>query len=337
MRKTLRARCLAASLLVLGACGIASAPAGTALPRQAQPVPTVFIGDSYTANFGIAPLNQARLFCIQSQRNYPALATERLAERGISLQVQADVSCGSALIHHVWEPQPLLIGEAKPQRDALKEDTELVVGSLGGNTVGFARIMKQCSERLRGPEGELLPAEPVDAESPAAECHDFFENGEGANWLKERFDTVRADLDRMFDEIRTRAPLSETVLVGYPRIVPEDTAKCLENIPGGDDTPLADVSQEALRFLDKQVQEPLDDLMRESAEANDAHFADVYRHSGGNTACDGEARGIGAMLEDSEVGLVPNTKLPWFVHPNPVGRDIQAAVATDTIEQTLRP
>ncbi|WP_232789039.1 SGNH/GDSL hydrolase family protein [Streptomyces odonnellii] len=337
MRKSLRVPRLVAALLVLGACGIASAPAGIAVTRQAQPVPTVFIGDSYTANFGVAPLNRARLFCFQSQQSYPAVATERLAERGIPLQVQADVSCGGAVIHHVWEPQPLLIGQAKPQRDALKEDTELVVGSMGGNTAGFAEIMKQCSERLRGPEGNLLPAEPVNAEWPAAECQDFFENGEGANWLKERFDTVRADLDRMFDEIRTRAPLSETVLVGYPRIVPEDTAKCLENIPGGDDTPLADIGQEALRFLDKQIQEPLDNLMRESAEANNAHFAGLYRHTGGNTACDGEDRGIGAMLETSEIGLVPGSKLPWFVHPNRVGRDVQAAVVTDTIEQTLRP
>ncbi|GAA2327318.1 hypothetical protein GCM10010246_06410 [Streptomyces cuspidosporus] len=43
----------------------------------------------------------------------------------------------------------------------------------------------------------------------------------------------------MFSEIHEAAPGADTVLVGYPRIVPEDTSACLEPIPGGTEKPLA--------------------------------------------------------------------------------------------------
>ncbi|MFJ9917698.1 hypothetical protein ACIRSF_00145 [Streptomyces rubiginosohelvolus] len=51
------------------------------------------------------------------------------------------------------------------------------MGSLGGNTVGFARFLKQCSTKL--PEPSLLPGDAMNPDSPAAECKTFFESGDG--------------------------------------------------------------------------------------------------------------------------------------------------------------
>ncbi|MGY0056674.1 SGNH/GDSL hydrolase family protein [Streptomyces sp. LZ34] len=309
-----------------------AAGAPTAAAPSAEAVRTVFIGDSYTANFGIGPVGTTPALCFRANDNYPAVAVGELAEEGVPLDVQADVSCGSAQIHHVWESQDLLQGTVVPQKNALRPDTQLVVGSLGGNTVGFARIMKQCSERLRGSDGVLLPADPVDEDSPASACREFFQHGAGADWLDERFLTAERDLRRMFREIRETASGADTVLVGYPRIVPEDTSACLEPIPGGTEKPLADINEDALTFLDKEVQAPLNDLMEHEAQAAGASFVDVYHQTGAHTACGGEQRGVGAMLEKSEVSLL-GLRLPWFVHPNRTGRDLQAGLVAETIKK----
>lgn len=335
MRKSV----VVAAFVALGTCLSTAAPS-TAAPSAAAPsaeaVRTVFIGDSYTANFGIGPAGTPPALCFRADDNYPAVAVDELAEEGVPLDVQADVSCGGAEIHHVWEPQDLLQGAAEPQKNALRPDTQLVVGSLGGNTVGFARIMKQCSERLRGSEGMLLPADPVDEDSPASECRDFFQDGAGADWLDERFRTVKEDLRRMFSEIHEASPGADTVLVGYPRIVPEDTSACLEPIPGGTEKPLADIDEDALKFLDKEIQEPLNDLMEREVQTAGASFVDVYHRSGAHTACGGEQRGTGAMLEPSEVSFL-GLRLPWYVHPNRTGRDLQAGLVAETIKEITTP
>ncbi|MFE6976001.1 SGNH/GDSL hydrolase family protein [Streptomyces sp. NPDC057682] len=330
MRKSV----IVAVCAALGTGVSAMTPAAGTPAASAPAVRTVFIGDSYTANFGIAPTT-APSGCFRAVDNYPAVATGLLAAEGVPLDVQADVSCGAAEIHHVWTPQELL-GDAvaEPQKEALRPDTQLVVGSLGGNTVGFAPMMKQCSRQLRGLAGALLPVQPVDRNSPASECADFFENGDGAAWLRDRFTTVRTDLRRMFAEIRAQSPDATTVLVGYPRIIPEDTTKCLAAIPGGFRKPLADINQEALKFLDKEVQKPLNDLMDSEARAAGAAFVDIYDHSGTHTACDGEQRGIGAMLELSEAKL-GLARLPWFVHPNRTGRDLQADLVARAVEELV--
>ncbi|MGW2083971.1 SGNH/GDSL hydrolase family protein [Streptomyces sp. NPDC001880] len=340
MRKTTKtpvARRLAAAAVALGGCLALAGPAGNAGAAPADPVPTVFFGDSYTANFGIAPFNQdsKRDFCFQAKENYPAVATRRLADKGITLDVQSDVSCGGALVHHFWEEQELLLGMTVPrQQDALKYDTQLAVGSMGGNTLGFNRILKQCSDKLRT-EGVLLPGEPVDKDKPAATCGEFFESGDGKQWLDGRFEQVGWDLEELLDRIGYFAPDAKRVLAGYPRLVPEDTTKCLTAAPGQTQLPFADIPQDALPVLD-QIQKRLNDVMKKAAADAEggADFVDLYAHTGGNTACDGADRGIGGLLEDSQVAL-GDYKLPWYAHPNDKGRDIQAEQVAATVEQIL--
>ncbi|WP_101392102.1 SGNH/GDSL hydrolase family protein [Streptomyces sp. TLI_146] len=340
MRKTTttpRARRLAAAAVALGSCLALAAPAGTADAAPADPVPTVFFGDSYTANFGIAPFHEdgERAFCFQATENYPAVATRRLADKGVTLNVQSDVSCGGALIHHFWNEQELLqpgSGLKVPaQQGALKGDTRLVVGGMGGNTLGFNSILKQCSAKLR--DQALLPGAPVDADSPAGECRDFFTSGDGKEWLDYKFEQVEYDLDEMLQRTSYFSPDAERVLVGYPRLVPQDTSKCLSAAPSQTELPFADIPQNALPILD-QVQKRLDDAMKKVAAENGADFVDLYNHTGSNTACDGANRGIGGLLENSMLEL-GNQPIPWYAHPNEKGRDIQAERVAAKIEEVL--
>ncbi|MFF9579638.1 SGNH/GDSL hydrolase family protein [Streptomyces rubiginosohelvolus] len=259
----------------------------------------------------------------------------RLADKGITLDVQSDVSCGGALLHHFWEKQelPFGAGTVPAQQDALKQDTQLAVGSLGGNTLGFNRILKQCSDELRKPS--LLPGDPVDADSSAAKCGEFFETGDGKQWLDGQFERVGWELEELLERIGCFAPDAKRVLAGYPRLVPGDTAKCATAAPGQTQLPFADIPQDALPVLD-QIQKRLNEAMKKAATDAEggADFVDLYASTGSNTACDGANRGIGGLLEDSQLELL-GTKNPWYAHPNTKGRDIQAEQVAATAELVL--
>ncbi|MFE9045345.1 SGNH/GDSL hydrolase family protein [Streptomyces sp. NPDC007818] len=340
MRKTTTtplARRLAAAAVALGSCLALAGPAAPAGAAPADPVKTVFFGDSYTANFGIAPVNNQdneKLLCFQATENYPAVATRRLADKAITLDVQADVSCGGALVEHFWREQELLggIGTVAAQQDALKDDTQLVVGSVGGNTLGYSSILKQCSAKLRGDEGAALPGRPVDSDVPAGECREFFESGDGKAWLDYQFQRVEGDLEELLLRASYHSPDADRVLVGYPRFVPQDATKCQTAAPGQTELPFVDIPQDALPVLD-QVQKRLNDVMKKAAADEGADFVDLYAQTGNNTACDGADRGIGGLLENSQLEL--GQAIPWYGHPNEKGRDLQAQHVAAKIEEVL--
>ncbi|MFE8955970.1 SGNH/GDSL hydrolase family protein [Streptomyces althioticus] len=334
MRRTARTPALrwpAAAAVVLGACLTLAGPAPSVGAAPTDPVPTVFFGDSYTANYGIPPLDRESIpsvLCLRSTENFPAVATRRIAEQGVRLDIQADVSCSGARVHHFWEKQelPFARGEVPPQNEALTNDTLLAVGSTGGNTLGFHDILKQCSAVLRGQS--VLPGKPVDEGEPAAGCAGFFTSGDGKRWLDDRFARVASDLERMLEDIRSLAPRAQPVLVGYPRLVPEDTARCLTPAPGQTRLPLADIPQDAMPVLDR-IQKRLDDVMKKAAADLGADYVDLYARTGGNTVCDGADRGIGGLLETS------SSLLLWYAHPNEKGRDIQAGTVAGRVVEIL--
>ncbi len=55
----------------------------------------------------------------------------------------------------------------------------------------------------------------------------------------------------LLERIRYFTPDAKPVLVGYPRLVPEDTNKCLTPAPGQTEPPLADIPQDAMPVLDQ--------------------------------------------------------------------------------------
>lgn len=199
--------------------------------------------------------------------------------------------------------------------------------------MGFNRILKQCSNELRNPS--LLPGDPVDKDEPAAKCGKFFESGDGKQWLDGQFEQVAGDLEELLDRIGYFAPDAKRALVGYPRLVPADTTKCQTAAPGQTRLPFADIPQDALPVLD-QIEKRLNDTMKKAAAdvEGGADFVDLYAHTGKNTACDGANRGIGGLLEDSQLDF-GGTKIPWYGHPNAKGRDIQAKQVAAKIEEVL--
>jgi hypothetical protein len=325
MRLT-RTLCAAAALLA-AAAGPAAPAAGVNPPK----IPTVFLGDALVAGWGIAPVDQGALLCVRAQENLPDVIEDQLADQAILLDITADVSCAGAALHHVWREQELGGGAtAVPQKRALTKQTQLVVAGLGAGTAGFGQVLKQCSQRLRGNEGAHLPDLPVDATSPAGQCAAYFAQGPGADWLERRFDQTGKDLDKLFSEIGSESPSAQTVLVGYPRLVPEDRTRCRTALPDSADRPLADMPESAWGFLDTKVQARLNSLMAAKAKEHNAHFVDLYATTGAATACDGADRAVGGLLEPSAVTLL-HQKLPWLLAANETGRDGNG----DTVAQSI--
>ncbi|MFH9009692.1 hypothetical protein ACH4E5_41595 [Streptomyces afghaniensis] len=71
---------------------------------------------------------------------------------------------------------------------------------MDGKTLGFTRILKRCSDKLRSPD-HGLPGEPVDGDEPAATCGEFFESGDGKQWLDNQFKQVGRDLEELLERI----------------------------------------------------------------------------------------------------------------------------------------
>ncbi|MEV4946346.1 SGNH/GDSL hydrolase family protein [Streptomyces sp. NPDC053755] len=304
---------------------------GAGAPVPAGPVPAAFLGDASIGGYGIAPVEDGALLCVRARENLPDVIEDQLADQSILLDITADVSCAGARLNHVWEPQDLGGGlSAAPQKRALTKETRLVVVGLGAGTAGVGQVLKQCSARLRGTEGSLLPDAPVDPGSPAGECAAYFARGAGAAWLEARFEETGKDLDKLFSEISSESPSADVVLVGYPRLVPKDRALCRTDLPGGADRPLADVPEAAWPLLDDTVQARLNTLMAEKAKRHGAHFVDLYAATGSATACDGTGRAVGGLLEPSQVTLHHQT-FPWFLGADETGRDANG----DTVAQSI--
>lgn len=128
------------------------------------------------------------------------------------------------------------------------------------------------------------------------------------------------------------SPDAGCVLVGYPRLVPQDATKCSTAAPGQKELPFADIPQDALPVLD-QIQKRLNGTMKKAAADDGADFADLYAQTGKNSVCDGTNRGIGGLLENSQLEL--GQPIPWYAHPNEKGRDLQAQHAATKIEEVL--
>ncbi|MEV1243505.1 hypothetical protein [Nonomuraea sp. NPDC049750] len=93
---------------------------------------------------------------------------------------------------------------AKPaQIDALNGDEDIVTVGIGGNTLGFATILAKCRE---------MGVEPGDPPSPGPGCSGYYENGEGRQWLADKFATLTRARRRRTPRRRHRSACASAAL-----------------------------------------------------------------------------------------------------------------------------
>jgi lysophospholipase L1-like esterase len=190
----------------------------------------VALGDSYSAGEGayrisadLAPGNRCHR---TSQAYFHAIADTFPFHRGSAFWACSGATTDDVLRGRNGEP---------PQIDRVTGDTSLVTLSIGGNDVGFARVLAGCVIKLPWTKG---------CEEQAAE-------------IATKFQSLRTTLRTVLDGIVAKAPSARVIVLGYPRIFSESSGTDFDNISVGDQ-----------RWLNLRAKE-LGDLIRQVAQAAD--------------------------------------------------------------------
>lgn len=202
--------CLAAAAI------IAAGTLTSITPAAADSGKYVALGDSYAAGVGISNILDKP--CSRSDRNYAHLFA---AQRGYAL---TDVTCGGATIDTV----------TSSQLPAVTADTTLVTLGVGGNDIGFGQLVKDCV--LAGTlgtgsgTGSLATGSASGSAGAVAEVVAGCKNKYGAE-MPGRLSMTSAKLAQLLAAIRTQAPQARIVLVGYPKILPDNASLCAGRQP----------------------------------------------------------------------------------------------------------
>jgi len=139
----------------------------------------VALGDSYSSGLGAGNYLDDGTDCKRSLGGFPGVLA---AANQLDLNLQA---CSGAVIKDVREHQ---LG-------ALSSSTSLVSISVGGNDVGFAKVLTQCAQ-----PGWM------------SKCDQAIDQA------NREIDALGAALDSLYAEISRRAPHARIVVAGYPRL-----------------------------------------------------------------------------------------------------------------------
>jgi lysophospholipase L1-like esterase len=214
----------------------------------------VALGDSYTAA-PLVPESDPADPCLRSSNNYPKLVARAMPELALT-----DVSCAGA-------DSAAMIGvqkvgsEANPaQFDSLTTDTDLVTIGLGGNDFGiFGTLLRDC-------------ASSSSTDAAGKPCTDAATNGVTQD-LTTVVPQIEARLTAVVKGVEARSPDARVVLVGYPRLLP-DQGTC-------EQTGIAKGDYAYVRGLIKD----LDDQIQAAATATGADYIDMYAASEGHDIC----------------------------------------------------
>jgi lysophospholipase L1-like esterase len=266
---------LAAILLIALAAPLASA--------SSSPLRYVALGDSYSAASGVLPPDLfAPPECLRSIRNYPHVIA---ADTGAQLK---DVTCGAAETSHFFESQ---YPGVPPQLNALKQDTQLVTMTIGGNDSGvFIDTILACGTAGLSTLGQGSP------------CRDRYGSS-----FEDTIDTVTyPSLVKTLDAVRAKAPAARVAILGYPWIMPA-SGGCFTKMPiAVGDVPYVD-----------GIEATLNDAVRRAAAATGSTYVDLSAASSGHDACQPPGvRWIEPVLQGTN---------PVIVHPNALGESEMAA------------
>jgi lysophospholipase L1-like esterase len=238
---------VAVALVAITACGSTPNPQ----PHLTNSTRYVALGDSYTSDSGAGPFTDSA--CFRSSDNYPNLLARKL-----SITDLADASCGGASSANLTEAQyPLGKGPNPPQLNAVTKDTELVTLGIGVNDAGLSSLLVAC-----------LPT----AGTEAATCKPYLDSPD--SMITSEIEQMGALIKKDLEEIRSAAPKARIILVGYPRLVPDDS-NCDSQLP------LPTKALDRLRASGPAV----NDTLQSVAKSAGVDFIDMYTASAGHDVC----------------------------------------------------
>jgi GDSL-like Lipase/Acylhydrolase family len=254
-----------------------------AAPATASPLRYVALGDSYSAASGVLPPDLfAPPECVRSVRNYPHVIA---SATGSQLE---DVTCGAAETSHFFESQ---YPGVPPQLDAVKQDTQLVTMTIGGNDSGvFIETIAACGTAGLSTLGQGSP------------CKDRY----GSSFEDTINTTTYPSLVKSLNAVRAKAPAARVAILGYPWIMPA-SGGCFDKMP---------VAEGDVPYV-RGIQATLNDAIGRAAAATGSTYVDLNTVSDGHDACQPiGVRWVEPALQGTN---------PVIVHPNALGESEMAA------------
>jgi hypothetical protein len=266
--------------LVSALCALAFA---APLAQATTPLRYVALGDSYSAASGVLPPDLfAPPQCLRSVRNYPHLIA---GATGAQLR---DVTCGAAETNDYFEPQ---YPGVAPQLDALRQDTQLVTMTIGGNDSGvFINTILSCGTAGLSTLGQGSP------------CKDRY----GSSFEDTINTTTYPALVKALTAVRAQAPSARVAILGYPWITPA-SGGCFLKLP---------IAKGDVPYV-RGIQATLNSAVSRAAAATGSTYVDLSVASEGHDAC----KPIGVRWVEP---VLQGTN-PVIVHPNALGESGMAA------------
>jgi len=235
-----------AAAAVLASCSAPARPVAAPAPTETA-VPEVVrylaLGDSYTAGQGLPPFDTSTAGCHRSLAAFPALV------RVGDVTETASRACSGATTADVLER------EQHPgvglQIDAVTPETELVTITIGGNDLGFATVMNDC---VFG----RLPCSRLDGR------------------VERALDGLGPRLERVYRDVRWRAPDARVVVVGYPHLIADPDGVDVDSCPSvvGPFSGGARITADEVRWLREKGDE-LGEAVRVAATGAGASYVDT--------------------------------------------------------------
>ncbi|MEV6961194.1 SGNH/GDSL hydrolase family protein [Streptomyces sp. NPDC051207] len=250
----------------------------------------VALGDSYSAGSGVLPVDLTSPLCLRSKANYPKVVASRTGAR------LTDVTCGAAQTKDFTEAQ---YPGVPPQIEALRQDTDLVTLTIGGNDNNtFIGAMLAC-----GTAGLLTAGH-------GSPCKDRY----GSSFDDKIDSSTYPALKAALEKVRAKSPNARVAVLGYPWIMPAAAdPSCFAKMPiASGDVPYV-----------RAIQAHLNAVVERAATETGATYVDFSRTSDGHDACKPSGtRWIEPLLFGRNV--VP-------VHPNALGEARMAEQTMDTL------
>jgi len=264
----------------------------------------IALGDSYSAGEGLPPFQLGTESAPQGDRchrsvsdGYPLLIWwDGMTERRFR-------ACAGADVRNIYDEVqkhsgvPSMLG-LQLEPDIMSDEVKLITITIGGNDVGFAKVLKFCALLFPPTDGCLNNEfDPYD---------DFKPDPTLDMWIDARLAQLADDLEILYGRLRAEAPEDARIIVlGYPSLFPEKLQfSCLGEFGLFNKT-------ERGGYI--RYGAALNDLIRERALAADLEYIDTMSLFSTHEPC-------GAGGSDWMRFPSTNSIDGWF-HPNETGQE----------------
>ncbi|WP_017612682.1 SGNH/GDSL hydrolase family protein [Nocardiopsis salina] len=237
----------------------------------------VALGDSFSSGDGAGDYDPSTAEpggCWRSENAYPRLIAEDYEFSG----TLAFFACSA----HKGEEMLGQIGTPESQIERVTDHTSLVTVGIGGNDLGFIPVLRTCMVRMPILENTAC----VDQEDEIADRMEQFEE----------------TLTDVLEEIHDRAPDARILVLGYPRLFPEDPSGMYYTLSVSDQLWLNSVAQRFNETIRDTVYRVDGDVYGER-EVGSAEYVNVFSALNGYEVSADEAWLNGIVLGELGEGL----------------------------------